>query len=136
MVKSAHCERFRSVHLDGLANTAQFKRGNSVIAWHPSSQKEAASYGVRHQACEDFRRLQSIYWSRPRMLPIRTILHPTDFSECSRHAGELAASLAKKTTGARLTLLHVVEPLIRSPEVSMPLDPLALRTTAEQEFAN
>jgi nucleotide-binding universal stress UspA family protein/uncharacterized protein (DUF2267 family) len=51
------------------------------------------------------------------MLPIRTILHPTDFSECSRHACEFAASLARDYH-ARLVLLHVLEPPIRSPEIA------------------
>jgi uncharacterized protein (DUF2267 family)/nucleotide-binding universal stress UspA family protein len=51
------------------------------------------------------------------MLPIRTILHPTDFSDCSRHAGDFAASLAKDYH-ARLVLLNVLEPPIHSPEIA------------------
>jgi nucleotide-binding universal stress UspA family protein len=39
--------------------------------------------------------------------PIRTILHPTDFSECAEYARALARSLARDV-GARLVLLHVV----------------------------
>jgi nucleotide-binding universal stress UspA family protein len=42
------------------------------------------------------------------MLPIHTILHPTDFSEYSRSAFLLACSLARDY-GARLIVLHVVE---------------------------
>jgi nucleotide-binding universal stress UspA family protein len=42
------------------------------------------------------------------MTPIRTILHPTDFSAASRHAFELACSLARDH-GARLVVLHVLE---------------------------
>jgi nucleotide-binding universal stress UspA family protein len=46
------------------------------------------------------------------MLPIRTILHPTDFSSYSDHAFRLACSLARDY-GARLVLVHVAElPLI------------------------
>jgi nucleotide-binding universal stress UspA family protein len=41
------------------------------------------------------------------MLSIRTILHPTDFSERSEHAFHLACSLARDH-GARVVLLHVV----------------------------
>jgi nucleotide-binding universal stress UspA family protein len=41
------------------------------------------------------------------MLPIRTILHPTDFSYRSQHAFRLACALARDY-GARLHLLHVV----------------------------
>jgi nucleotide-binding universal stress UspA family protein len=40
------------------------------------------------------------------MLPIHTILHPTDFSEQSAHALRLACALARDY-GARLVLLHV-----------------------------
>jgi nucleotide-binding universal stress UspA family protein len=41
------------------------------------------------------------------MLPIRTILHPTDFSERARYALQLACALARDQ-GAHLTLLHVM----------------------------
>jgi nucleotide-binding universal stress UspA family protein len=44
------------------------------------------------------------------MTPVRTILHPTDFSPNSRPAFELACSLARDY-GARLVLLHVLSPL-------------------------
>jgi nucleotide-binding universal stress UspA family protein len=43
------------------------------------------------------------------MLAIRTILHPTDFSERSDFAFRLACSLARDY-GARLIVLHVAEP--------------------------
>ena len=43
------------------------------------------------------------------MLSIQTVLHPTDFSENSRYAFEMACSLAAKYN-ARLILLHVVDP--------------------------
>jgi nucleotide-binding universal stress UspA family protein len=42
------------------------------------------------------------------MLPLRVILHPTDFSERSRAALQLACALARDH-GARLLLLHVAE---------------------------
>jgi nucleotide-binding universal stress UspA family protein len=45
------------------------------------------------------------------MLPFRTLLHPTDFSELSAHALGLAARLAQDYD-ARLILLHVVAPPI------------------------
>lgn len=41
------------------------------------------------------------------MLKIRTILHPTDFSEHSRWAFQFACSLARDL-GARLIVLHVI----------------------------
>jgi nucleotide-binding universal stress UspA family protein len=43
------------------------------------------------------------------MLAIRTVLHPTDFSERSDFAFRLACSLARDY-GARLIVLHVAEP--------------------------
>lgn len=43
------------------------------------------------------------------MLRIRHILHPTDFSEMSRHAFSVAATLAHDY-GARLTVAHVAAP--------------------------
>lgn len=43
------------------------------------------------------------------MLPIRTILHPTDFSAYSTAAFELACALARDY-GARLVVLHVKPP--------------------------
>ncbi len=45
------------------------------------------------------------------MLPIKTILHPTDFSDASAHALKMAAMLAKDYS-ARLILLHAIEPPI------------------------
>jgi nucleotide-binding universal stress UspA family protein len=45
------------------------------------------------------------------MLTIETILHPTDFSECSAPAFRLACSLARDH-GARLVVLHVIPPPI------------------------
>ena len=45
------------------------------------------------------------------MLPVATILHPTDFSECSEFAFRLACALARDYK-ARLVLLHVLPPPI------------------------
>lgn len=52
------------------------------------------------------------------MLPIKTILHPTDFSAPSDSALRLACSLARDY-GARLVLLHVVEPPVYYGELGM-----------------
>jgi nucleotide-binding universal stress UspA family protein len=43
------------------------------------------------------------------MLPIRTILHPTDFSEPADNAFRLSCSLARDH-GAQVVVLHVVAP--------------------------
>lgn len=45
------------------------------------------------------------------MTPLRTILHPTDFSEYAQAAFHLACSLARDH-GARLIVLHVAEPIL------------------------
>ena len=42
---------------------------------------------------------------------IRSILLPTDFSECAAHAIPAAASLAR-LMGARIICLHVIEPIV------------------------
>jgi nucleotide-binding universal stress UspA family protein len=67
------------------------------------------------------------------MTPIKTILHPTDFSEHAGHAFEMAGSLARDH-GARLIVLHVIPfPLATSGGVE-PLTPgfEELNTEAEQ----
>jgi nucleotide-binding universal stress UspA family protein len=56
------------------------------------------------------------------MLPLRTILHPTDFSEYSRSALQLATALARDH-GAKLLILHVGEtPLVVYGEGVLPVD--------------
>jgi nucleotide-binding universal stress UspA family protein len=50
------------------------------------------------------------------MLSIRTILHPTDFSEYSAFAFQLACSLARDH-GAKVVVLHVYPPPIAHGEV-------------------
>ena len=43
------------------------------------------------------------------MLPIKTILHPTDFSEQARYGFQMACALARDY-GARLLVCHVYQP--------------------------
>ena len=50
------------------------------------------------------------------MLAIKAILHPTDFSEHSQAAFEVARAVARNY-GARLILLHVSLPIMKSGEV-------------------
>ena len=50
------------------------------------------------------------------MLPIHTILHPTDFSDHSDAAFSLACSLARDYK-ARLVLMHVIPPTLMGGEV-------------------
>lgn len=55
------------------------------------------------------------------MLPLRTILHPTDFSEYSAHAFRLACALARDYD-ARLIVLHVQPtPVVAPFEGPLPL---------------
>ncbi len=57
------------------------------------------------------------------MLPIRTILHPTDFSERSNYAFQTACALAR-TYGAQLFVLHVgQQPVIVPVEGVGPFEP-------------
>jgi nucleotide-binding universal stress UspA family protein len=67
------------------------------------------------------------------MLPIRVILHPTDFSTPSEPAFQLACYLARDA-GARLVVLHVIEvPLIMYSGVLMaPPAPPPLPTEEER----
>jgi nucleotide-binding universal stress UspA family protein len=50
------------------------------------------------------------------MLPVHTILFPTDFSESAKQAFALACSLARDC-GARLIVLHVVPPPVGHDEL-------------------
>jgi nucleotide-binding universal stress UspA family protein len=52
------------------------------------------------------------------MYDVKTILFTTDFSECSRHAFPVADKLAG-VLGARLILLHVIDPRIQAAEMSV-----------------
>ena len=45
-------------------------------------------------------------------MDVRSILVPTDFSECARHAVPVAAELAR-LLGARVLCLYVVEPVVQ-----------------------
>src|SRR5215213_3294383 len=45
-------------------------------------------------------------------MDVRSILLPTDFSECARHAVPVAAEFAR-LLGARVICLHVVEPVVQ-----------------------
>jgi nucleotide-binding universal stress UspA family protein len=64
------------------------------------------------------------------MLPVQTILHPTDFSEHSRPALELAFALARDY-GARLVVLHAVAaPVVIYREAVVAPSPDELRAAA------
>jgi nucleotide-binding universal stress UspA family protein len=70
------------------------------------------------------------------MLPIHTILHPADFSDCSDSAFRLACALARDY-GARLVVLHVAElPTVVAGDgmLMMPysIDPESLREQLQQ----
>jgi nucleotide-binding universal stress UspA family protein len=68
------------------------------------------------------------------MASLRTILHPTDFSERSRQAFELAGQMAR-AAGARLIVLHVTRPADRvRDETPFPPDPDLLAQAARAEL--
>ena len=56
---------------------------------------------------------------------LRTILLPTDFSECAAHAVPVAAQFARQA-GARLLCLHVVEPVVPAVGWTPVAEPLPL----------
>jgi len=53
------------------------------------------------------------------MLAIRTILHPTDFSECSQYAFQLACAVAQ-AHGSHLHVLHIASHPVVAPVEGMP----------------
>lgn len=69
------------------------------------------------------------------MLPIHTILHPTDFSGRSNTALCLACSLARDY-GAGLVILHTIpQPIVAYGEGVIPPDPDAVIREAQEELA-
>jgi nucleotide-binding universal stress UspA family protein len=63
------------------------------------------------------------------MAPIRTILCPTDFFDCSRYAFRLAGTLAR-AHGTRVVVLHVLQmpdPMVAYKEALAQLQPPAYR---------
>jgi nucleotide-binding universal stress UspA family protein len=66
------------------------------------------------------------------MLPVKTILHPTDFSRLAGYASHLARALARDY-GARLTVLHVAVPRPKVYEVMPPEAERAAEERREKE---
>src|SRR3712207_1800333 len=62
---------------------------------------------------------------------VRSILLPTDFSECARKAVPYAADLAR-LTGARVVCLHVVEPVVPAVGWTPLAEPLPVGDISEQ----
>jgi nucleotide-binding universal stress UspA family protein len=58
------------------------------------------------------------------MFPVKTLLHPTDLTEASRYAFDLACQIARDR-GARVVALHVVPPPSRHSTEEVIGDPLA-----------
>lgn len=64
-------------------------------------------------------------------MDVRSILLPTDFSECAAHALPFAASLAR-TFGARLVCLHVLEPVVPAVGWTPVAEPLPVADISER----
>ena len=64
-------------------------------------------------------------------MQIRSILLPTDFSECANYALSYTASLAR-TFGARIVCLHVIEPIVPTVGYSGMTEPLPIADISEQ----
>jgi universal stress protein A len=70
------------------------------------------------------------------MLPIRTIIYPTDFSRRSEYAFHLACALARDY-GARMILAHVKAPPVVMGEFgAVPAEPPGYLETLKAELAN
>src|SRR5882724_1217544 len=64
-------------------------------------------------------------------MKIRSILVPTDFSECGNYALSYAASLAR-TFGSSITCVHVIEPIVPTVGYSGMTEPLPIADISEQ----
>jgi universal stress protein A len=62
---------------------------------------------------------------------IRSILLPTDFSECGNYALSYAASLAR-SFGASILCVHVIEPMVPTVGYSGMTEPLPIADIADQ----
>jgi nucleotide-binding universal stress UspA family protein len=69
------------------------------------------------------------------MIPVRAILHPTDFSERSRQALAVARALARDH-GARLIVLHVAPiDIAYGGTIAAPVDPRYYQDALDEEMA-
>jgi nucleotide-binding universal stress UspA family protein len=64
-------------------------------------------------------------------MEIRTILLPTDFSDCGNYALSFAASLAR-TFGASIICVHVIEPMVPTVGYSGMTEPLPIADISDQ----
>jgi nucleotide-binding universal stress UspA family protein len=64
-------------------------------------------------------------------MKIRSILVPTDFSECGNYALSYAASLARRF-GASIICVHVIEPIVPTVGYSGMTEPLPIADISEQ----
>ncbi|MEP6912120.1 MAG: universal stress protein [bacterium] len=64
-------------------------------------------------------------------MQIRSILLPTDFSDCGNYALSYAASLAR-TFGASIICVHVIEPMVPSVGYSGMTEPLPIADITDQ----
>ncbi|MFN2493838.1 MAG: universal stress protein [Pyrinomonadaceae bacterium] len=65
------------------------------------------------------------------MMQIRSILFPTDFSECGNYALTSATSLAR-TFGASIICVHVIEPMVPTVGYSGMTEPLPIADISDQ----
>ena len=68
---------------------------------------------------------------KPSDMEIRTILLPTDFSECGNYALTYATSLARKFA-ASILCVHVIEPIVPTVGYSGMTEPLPIADITEQ----
>ena len=68
---------------------------------------------------------------KTKAMQIRSILIPTDFSECGNYALSYATSLAR-TFGASMICVHVIEPIVPTVGYSGMTEPLPIADITEQ----
>jgi nucleotide-binding universal stress UspA family protein len=69
--------------------------------------------------------------SKGQIMQVRSILLPTDFSECGNYALSYATALARKF-GASVICLHVIEPIVPSVGYSGMTEPLPIADISDQ----
>src|SRR5215218_8842008 len=75
--------------------------------------------------------LDSDSWVLLYLMQLRSILLPTDFSECAGHALSYATDLARDA-GAKLLCVHVIEPVMPTVGYTGITEPLPVADISEQ----
>jgi nucleotide-binding universal stress UspA family protein len=113
--------------LDRVGSISRHEGCFRLIAQPAEKPPQMGSSAIRWRASIDVQECA--------MLPVRTVLHPTDFSDYSSHAFRLACSLARDY-GARLLVLHVAPPpvIVYSEGLAIPPEPAKYKDQLWQQL--